>query len=84
MRANVCRRPEIGETVLPQRPASGAHHALLPSDVDVRTVPGARGHHHGRVHANGVTALGLTRTGQRTGQQGCQPHAKQKKSTCLI
>lgn len=76
-----CRRPEVGETFLLQRPASRAHHAVLQAHTAVRPVPGTRRHHNGRVHANGVTAVGLARPGKRAGQQGCESDEEQEKST---
>lgn len=76
------RRPEVGETVLLQRPAPGKHHAFLQDNATVRPVPGTRGHHHGRVHADGVAAVGIARAGQRAGQQGCESDAKQEESKC--
>jgi len=77
-----CRRPEVGETVLLQRPASRAHHAVLQAHTSVCPVPGTRRHHNGRVYANGVTAVGLTRPGKRAGQQRCESDEEQEKSTC--
>jgi len=62
-----CRRPEVGETVLLQRPASRAHHAVLQAHTSVRPVPGTRRHHNGCVYANGVKAVGLTRPRKRAG-----------------
>jgi len=77
-----CRRPEVGETVLLQRPASRAHHAVLQAHTSVRPVPGASCHHNRCVYANGVTAVGLTRPGKRAGQQRCESDEEQEKSMC--
>jgi len=77
-----CRRPEVGETVLLQRPASRAHHAVLQDYASVCPVPGTRCHHNSCVHANGITVVGLTRSRKRAGQQRCEFDEKQKKSTC--
>lgn len=75
------RRPEVGETVLSQRRTSGKHHAVVQSDVTVRPVSGAGGHHIGCIHANGVAVVGLARAGQRARQQGRESYAEQEKST---